>query len=356
MGIMKMKDLIKAFLGNVWVRLGVFIITILGVVFSLYTGLSYRNPELEYEIISRTTIFDKNERISQLRILIDSLDVQQNNTNISIFTIKVVNNGQNIAPVLYDGGDFGIIVNNGYIIEEPTVVEAATPHIQKRLKDKVFSQDSTFINMPNIALDTKDYYIIKFGMIHHNDSIPNITSIGKIVGQKHINIKYIEDQEKYYITAFKGRWLVQLLRLLSYGIFSICCIFAIIILWIIISESNSKYNKRMKQLLKDIEKENINIHPVVKDDFIKDGQYFIFHLYSLLSDIELLNIKYPQVLALMMSDKDFRQLINGRRSDDVDKLIERKYIIANNDGGIEINVEMKQSVDFLYDFLIKNSD
>lgn len=129
------KDNIKTFVNNRFVQITTVIATIIGLIFALLSYFQNNEPKFEYEIVSRTTIFNETKRISSLQVLYDSIDVQQNNLNISVFTIKVINNGQHIAPSFYDDGDFGIKVNNGFVTEKPVVVTTATPHIQNRLDD-----------------------------------------------------------------------------------------------------------------------------------------------------------------------------------------------------------------------------
>lgn len=97
----------------------------------------------------------------------------KSHANISFFTIKITNNGdKHISTESYDSGNFGLNLHNGFVIEPPVLISASTEYLQRKINpDLLKLRDSAFIEIPRTSLDIDDYYIIKFGMLHHNDSI-----------------------------------------------------------------------------------------------------------------------------------------------------------------------------------------
>lgn len=172
---MEEKRTVTSILDSSFMKWVAFIFATIGVVWIFYDNFVKKNcANFEYEILSETSIFNNQEDISLLRIFIDSLDVQKSHANISFFTIKITNNGdKHISTESYDSGNFGLNLHNGFVIEPPVLISASTEYLQRKINpDLLKLRDSAFIEIPRTSLDIDDYYIIKFGMLHHNDSIP----------------------------------------------------------------------------------------------------------------------------------------------------------------------------------------
>ena len=176
---MEEKRTVTSILDSSFMKWVAFIFATIGVVWIFYDNFVKKNcANFEYEILSETSIFNNQEDISLLRIFIDSLDVQKSHANISFFTIKITNNGdKHISTESYDSGNFGLNLHNGFVIEPPVLISASTEYLQRKINpDLLKLRDSAFIEIPRTSLDIDDYYIIKFGMLHHNDSIPGFDS------------------------------------------------------------------------------------------------------------------------------------------------------------------------------------
>ncbi len=363
---------IKGFINNSLVQIIVILLTIIGTVIGIISYFHNNEPNLEYEIVSRTQIFDATQKISSLTVFFDSLDVQKNNLNISVFTVKVLNNGQHVNPNLYDGGDFGLKIKNGSIIEKPSIVKTATAHIQDRLESHFISynNDSIYVSIPKIALDKDEYYIIKIGVIHNNDSIPELFCVGKIVGQKQIYIRNMEDQEGIFYKAFNGDWISQIIRLICYGIVLILIVIGLLILTISITDhvEQSHFLKQNKRIMSDIQT-NSNIQQTVREDFLKLGKYKLLRFQRILNEISktdeynqcILNI-LPTLLknkSMITNNSDSGFIcdisIENEKEDieislsEITELIDRYYIVRNKVGRFNINAKFKKSLDYILD-------
>ena len=298
---MEEKRTVTSILDSSFMKWVAFIFATIGVVWIFYDNFVKKNcANFEYEILSETSIFNNQEDISLLRIFIDSLDVQKSHANISFFTIKITNNGdKHISTESYDSGNFGLNLHNGFVIEPPVLISASTEYLQRKINpDLLKLRDSAFIEIPRTSLDIDDYYIIKFGMLHHNDSIPGFDSEGKIVGQKKINIKNITKiAPSLSHQAVSGRWNVQIIRFLFYGL--LFFVLFICLLWIFVEAiPNYKANKKRATVLKDI-LGSTQIDFIVREDYIAHGAERILQIHNTLkyNDKELTK-KYNKSLRL----------------------------------------------------------
>ena len=195
---MKEKGFFKRMLDYTAFRCLLAILSLFGGIVTIYTiyaiFIKENAPKFEYEILSDVSIFNNTEDISSIRIFVDGIDVQKNNLNIKMFTVKMINNGdQHINHDSYDICDFGLKVHGGYIIEQPTLIGASTDHIKDRYKELATKQDSLFLHMPYLPLDVDDYYILKYGILHDANSTPHFTPVGKISGQKKIEVTGVDN-------------------------------------------------------------------------------------------------------------------------------------------------------------------
>ena len=338
---MEEKRTVTSILDSSFMKWVAFIFATIGVVWIFYDNFVKKNcANFEYEILSETSIFNNQEDISLLRIFIDSLDVQKSHANISFFTIKITNNGdKHISTESYDSGNFGLNLHNGFVIEPPVLISASTEYLQRKINpDLLKLRDSAFIEIPRTSLDIDDYYIIKFGMLHHNDSIQGFDSEGKIVS---------------------GRWNVQIIRFLFYGL--LFFVLFICLLWIFVEAiPNYKANKKRATVLKDI-LGSTQIDFIVREDYIAHGAERILQIHNTLkyNDKELTK-KYNKSLSYITSNYSVALNNKGQRKwhelrmSEFNNLIDRKYIIQQPDNTFIVDKRRKASVDYLYNLLQKN--
>lgn len=88
---------------------------------TVYVSFFYQKScKLEYEILSNTSILNKTVELSSIKIIVDSVDVQQSNSNISIIELLVSNRGKNhLRRDDYDNSKFGLLIQNGTLLEKP---------------------------------------------------------------------------------------------------------------------------------------------------------------------------------------------------------------------------------------------
>lgn len=128
-----------------------------------------------------------------------------------------------------------------------------------------FSYDSTFLNIPTLPLDSKDYYKLKLVLLHDNNHSLSFIPYGKIIGQKEILvIDSIDLEESFLSKVLQGSFWIHICRFFGY----LMILISISVIIITISESVS--SRKKKKLIKDAYS-NKEIDNEVVDDYVKLG-------------------------------------------------------------------------------------
>ena len=154
-----------------WIKNSAWAIAVISLIVTVYVSFFYQKScKLEYEILSNTSILNKNVELSSIKIIVDSVDVQQSNSNISIIELLVSNRGKNhLRRDDYDNSKFGLLIQNGTLLEKPEPLSASTTHLRNCINEYSFNNDSTFLNIPTLPLDSKDFYKLKLVILHDNN-------------------------------------------------------------------------------------------------------------------------------------------------------------------------------------------
>lgn len=332
------------------------IIAVLGFGITIYLGFfKKKEPKLEYDIVSSTTFINNNETSAHLKIFIDSLDVQKNHLNITAYNIKVENKGsEHIRYDDYDKGDFGIRIEQGILLEPPTILESSTEHISDLFPKNDSLYNETFLEIPHLSLDIDDYYVLHVVLLHSVDSIPCFYPEGKIIGQKDIVFQPQQASTPgFWSEIFHGEWHIHIIRF----------ILAVIILFLIVSICfsissmlNNIYMKReRKKFVKSMKSRIKNITQFVKDDYIKYGESFIEEVHDIYNkkEIEITNQynKSTKVETIQEETKNREYSLSKGQLKQIDNLIDKGYFTLHMDGSISFKKEAKRSVQNLYSIL-----
>lgn len=308
-----------------------WICTIASLLTGIYFALVYkRSAHFEYEIISKTLILNRNVDVPSIRIMIDSLDVQRDSLNISIIEMKISNTGQDhLRREDYDNSTFGLEIINGRLLEKPEVSVFSSGYILKCCKEHSFGQDSTFISIPTIPLDSKDYYQLKLVVLHRIDEDLSFISHGKIIGQREICV--LENRsmnEPLGKRVFDENLWIHLLRFLIYLIIIISFIGTITF---IVSQVDEKKNKKKRKKL--IQK--LRSNKQLDDEIVNDFQTMSFKDFNRMIDLlklsesELYN-KYKASINYTRNERnrknDYLWNMHHARFSTIKMMLEKGYI------------------------------
>ena len=270
-------------------RIGKWIVSIgsvLSVLFGVFGTYMYFKkdvPNLEVIIESEIRLFNNQDKLPKLQVLIDSVDLLSNEKNISIYTVRVTNNGtKNISLYDYDTGDIGLNILDGSVIEVPSVVDASSVYLNNKAKNELRLLGDNIIILPHTILNIGDSYLLHFCVIHDKYHIPTFKSFGQIVGQKTIDVTNESSVELTgWEKATKGSLNVQLVRFFVYGISLVLFVLIIIVLcyWL------SLLYKIIKKIVFFRRVRQRGIQDFVVNDYRRNGYKNIYLAY-IIKDID----------------------------------------------------------------------
>lgn len=362
---MQEDNFIKKILQNYISQTFITIFGIIGTIVTVYAFLQDKKVDLRYEIISNTNVLDFNAEINKLNVIYDSTNLRQTKENLRIYTIKVINNGdETLTNNFYDKNDpIGIKLSKGKIIEKPQIIETSNNYISRNLQIINYTKDQ--FNFSNIILERGEFYIVKFLVLHKKNINPTIISVGKIADQKNISIVNaidVKNKEPFFEKVYFGSFWVQLLRLLTYFLLGI--IITLIIAYLSSTFDTFTAKRRRKKLLQEFKKNEdysyTKIDEPIFERFINNDYYELKDMHILLKDEEKLNNNYIKSKQESKNNK-FRRIENRRKivynnqdSDIINKMI-KDGILFKNEERLVINQPMKDTIDKLIEFLKRNN-
>ena len=152
-----------------------------------YLALKQPEPEVVFEIISETNVFDVHRSLQDLDIIFRGEDVRQQNLNLRIVAINVVNSGEvNILTTHYDQeDDWGLKFTNGDVIEA-RLIETDSDYLRSKITPQILGQDA--VAFPKVIFDKGASFAIEVLLLHQKDESPSISAIGKIAGINEITV------------------------------------------------------------------------------------------------------------------------------------------------------------------------
>ncbi|MDD5014137.1 MAG: hypothetical protein PHW73_03410 [Atribacterota bacterium] len=163
-------------------------IGIIGIIFTIIFGgltLYYMfytpQPEISYTILSDSNVVDLHKPLEDLKILFQDEDIQKNNMNLKIYSLKISNSGKNNILETHYASDenWGIKITDGRIIES-RLVESNSDYLKSNLNTKIV--DDKTINFKKVIFDKNDYFTLEVLVLHSRDSDINLIPFGKISG------------------------------------------------------------------------------------------------------------------------------------------------------------------------------
>ena len=293
--------LINKLFDSIYLKILITVIGVIGAGITIYLFVIDNKVDLNYEIIANTNVLDYNAEISKLEVTYDSINLKQVNENLRIYTIKIINKGnQDILKEYYDENDpIGIKISSGQIIERPEIIETSSHYLKKNIVIKQHELDK--ITFSRVILESNEFYIIKLLILHKKDSIPQIISYGKVAGQKTINVQESMEEKDDFKMIFKknygGNFLVQMTRFSFY--FPIGGLIFLIIAMSIDKIVLTKEKKRKGNIITKFKSskthENKRDYDPILDIYIKYNVLFLKQIYNFISNEEELNIIYTKL-------------------------------------------------------------
>lgn len=327
----------------------------ISIILAIYFGaIKKEEPKLEYDIVAKTDFFNHSENVSGLKVFIDdTINVQEKHFNITTYNIQIKNKGsKHIDKSDYVEGFFGLKIDNGTLLDVPFLLSSSGGYIENTFYVDTNVKGESKIEIPKLAIDKNDKYIIKVILLHDKDSVPRFHTIGKIIGQKEIDIKegYIENNPKKISVS---SILVGIL--VAFIAFGINYLFDTII-----DKKMAKWKGKQKEEERQRKKEEIDnlpdIMPIVKDEYLTNGYYAValLELLYIAKDEPTITNEYRRMARYLQNNRgntgeDYTTV--KKEYDRYQSYIEKGFLVLNEDFSLSFNKEAKESVKKLLEFL-----
>jgi hypothetical protein len=258
-----------------WSFLGA-ILGLVGVVFAvttLYLGFRENRPDIVYEIENQSDVFDLHRPLRDLSLSFRGQDVQQQNLNLRILTVRLWNRGgKDILQGQYDQTDaWGISINPGQVIEV-RIGENNSQYLASRINPRIVGENT--ITLDKVILEHEKFVTLDVLVLHHKDTPPKITALGKIAGIEQISVLDSSAQRgkpNFWNRVWSGTLLIHAVR------FLISLVLTIVLLFIAIgiTEAMDAFRRILRRKRVKALADTSELHPkalqILEESYIRNG-------------------------------------------------------------------------------------
>ncbi len=258
--------------------------------FALYAYYHQVRANIVFEIEAQSDVFDLHRPLQDLSLSFRGVDVQQQNLNLRIFTVRIWNKGGvDILQTFYDQQEtWGLTFQSGQVVEV-RVGQNNSQYLASHIDPKITSPDTVTLN--KVILERDRFVTMDILVLHHKDKPPRIVSFGKIAGINEIAVIDASAQgtkPALIDQVLTGSPLAHLIRFVGYLVLLIACIFGIVGLFSLGYAIRRFFRRlRINVVLKrsgsDIEKTKI-----LTNEYVQHGRKALLNLAETLKDKESL--------------------------------------------------------------------
>ena len=340
------------FLKRTWVQWVLAISTISSIGWAVFEHYYTREPNVRFEIVSEAQLFNDSERVSSIRLYIDSLDIRNQNLNVRLYTIKVSNRGRkDLGSSEYEGLQFGISIKNGVLLNETVLTGASNDYINEAFPLLMQEATDSLLLLPKLAMDIDDWYEISIALLHEKGEQPELSPVGKILGQHSLSISPIATKESlpFFSQVFYGGFWVHLVRI----VLGFVVLMSLALLLAITGEEIDAFNEKRysRELLNTIISDK-KIPSFIRNDVLENGLESIqFAGERINKGIGECNKSYEES-KVFVENKDSlsNPTFEAQRSEYVgyQDLIKKGYMMIDADGKLSMPGQVEDSVKLIY--------
>jgi hypothetical protein len=260
-----MKDFFSKLINKVW-----SFIIIMSVLFGFYAYFHEKKPDMQFTVLSDPNVFDRYRSVNDLEVFFQRKNVEEENLNLKVYTLRVENNGEaDILKNYYDDNlPWGFSIDSGEIVSDPRIVRNNSQYLDENLKPSVKDGRVTF---QKVIFERGKYIILEFLVLHKKTENPSIKPFGKIAGVDNFPVLMDLEQEKrpFFAQLLDGGLMLHIIRWIVYTVISVI----LLVLFVFIIDLFGKIKKifirkkRQKYFQKYINQDNntVNNDPVNPD-------------------------------------------------------------------------------------------
>lgn len=280
-----------------WSFFGVLIAVGLGAL-AVYSFFLERTPRVSMDITSEANVLDVHRPLDDLTISFQGEDIEQNNLNLRIFTLRVENDGGvDVLQGHYDQNQsWGLQVPNGRVIEV-RLIGSNSQYLQSNVSPRILSD--SVIQLNKVIFDRGKYFTLEILVLHNRDELPNIVPLGKIAGIDEITVVrswLIEGEESFLEEFVYGNILFQIIATVSVTI-GLIFVGGILVAMVgagiggVVAKGSQRVRrKKVQVLLTNTTSEQTHRKELI-EKFISEGPEAISRLKALVEDQEELKLE-----------------------------------------------------------------
>lgn len=255
-----------------WSFTGVVIAVIFGAI-GLYAIFHENRPNLVYEIENRSDVLDLHRPLPDLTLAFRGQDIQQQNLNLRIFTVRISNRGRvDILQSHYDQDTtWGITVKPGQIIEVRLGATNST-YLASRIGPEITGPN--MITLRKVIFEHDRFVTFDILVLHHKESPPRIGSFGKIAGLDEITVADASAQRGgpgFWYQVVSGTPLVHIMRFIAYLLGLVAFAFGIAgVVGLAGRIQKARRRRRVATILGASPKESKALQ-ILKDSYVENG-------------------------------------------------------------------------------------
>lgn len=205
-----------------WTRKTWTVIVVVSVLFGFYSYFHEKKPDVQFMIVGDPNVFDVYKSVNDLEIFFRDKDIEKENLNLKIYTIRVENSGE--ADILKNSYDdslpWGFSMDNGEIVSDPRIVKSNSQYLESNLNPRL---ENGKVEFQKVILEHGKYFIMEFLVLHKKIVAPSLITFGKIAGVDQFIVSRDSEQGKRPALSIllEGSLILHLIKLIVYTTISI---------------------------------------------------------------------------------------------------------------------------------------
>lgn len=141
-------------------------------VFSIYTFVYEKRTSLTLEILSNTSVLAIHEKVSNLNIFYEGMDITQRRETLRIITVRLLNDGEvDILKNFYDENDpVGFTLVGGQIVKTPELLDASNEYLRTKMNHTLV--DPNKVTIDPVILESGEYFVFKILILSPENTQP----------------------------------------------------------------------------------------------------------------------------------------------------------------------------------------
>jgi hypothetical protein len=254
-----------------WMKKAWTAIVVVSVLFGFYSYFHEKKPDVQFTIVGDPNVFDVYKSVNDLEIFFRNKDIEKEDLNLKIYTIRVENSGE--ADILKNSYDdslpWGFSIDDGEIVSDPRIVKSNSQYLELNLNPKL---ENGHVEFQKVILERGKYFIMEFLVLHKKERAPSLLTFGKIAGIDQFIVSKDSEQERRpaLTILLEGSLIMHLIKLIVYTTISI----VLLLVAVFISDRIEKIKiKRSEKKRKIIFHEYTDNDPILNQDlalFLED--------------------------------------------------------------------------------------